>query len=194
MEGNVQLLSGRGRGFLSGRNHRPGDITVRSRFAYVVRHRARAVIAAIAAVVALASIVPVGLVAQAPAVRADDILGIWESDTRSLKLRMVKAADGYNAHILWGNRVVEADGTTFKPDTKNPDPALRSRSIQNIVMISGLVWEKDEWTGGTLYDPSSGRSYRCKVAMKNGQLQMRGYMGFSLMGRTVVMNRIGGKP
>lgn len=145
-------------------------------------------------VVALVSILSVGLVAQAPAVRADDILGIWESDSRSLKIEMVKTDTGYNARLLWGNRVVEADGTTFKLDTKNPDPALRSRSTQHIVMISGLVWDNDEWTGGTFYDPSSGRSARCKAAMKNGQLHVRGYMGFSLMGRTVVMNRIGGKP
>jgi uncharacterized protein (DUF2147 family) len=124
---------------------------------------------------------------QAP---ADVVLGTWEADDGSVKLNMYKAGSELQAHLLYGNEVVEADNVTFKKDMKNPDPALRSRSLKNIVFIWGLRWDNEKWSGGTLYDGSSGRTYRCNVEFKDGKMQLRGYLGISVLGQTRSFHRV----
>lgn len=124
----------------------------------------------------------------ANAAQPDDIVGTWQSET--VKLEFFKAGPEYNARILWGNRIVESDGTTFKKDTLNPDPALRSRSLQGITMVTGLVYQNGEWTGGTLYDGSSGRLVSGKAEITDGKLHLRGYMGIPAMGQTMVLQRV----
>lgn len=128
--------------------------------------------------------------AQQPA--PDVIVGVWEADDGSVKLDMYKAGTEFQAHLLYGNEVVEADNVTFKKDTKNPDPALRERSLENIVFIHGLRWEDGEWSGGSLYDGSSGSTYRCNVTVKDGKMHLRGYLGISLLGQTRVFHRVPG--
>ena len=51
-------------------------------------------------------------------------------------------------------------------DRFNPDERLRERSLVGIHILSGLrpVGE-DTWDGGTIYDPTSGRSYSCAVSL-----------------------------
>lgn len=78
------------------------------------------------------------LTAHAQHAPADGIVGIWEADDGSVKLDMYKAGAAFEARLLYGSQVVESDNVTFKLDTRNPDPALRSRSLKNIVFLSGL--------------------------------------------------------
>jgi uncharacterized protein (DUF2147 family) len=141
--------------------------------------------AAAAIVSALILGTPIG---AAQAAQPDDIVGTWQSET--IKLEFFKVGVGYNARILWGNRIVESDGTTFKNDTLNPDPALRSRSLKGITMVTGLVYQNGEWTGGSLYDGSSGRTVNGKAEIADGKLHLRGYMGVPAMGQTIVLQRV----
>ena len=134
---------------------------------------------------------------KAQALKPDDIVGNWEAVDKTLKLEMFHAGSDYEARMLYGNKLVESDGVTFKSDEKNPDASLRSRSTKGIIFIKGLTWDKDQWTGGTLYDASSGKTYKCKVELKDGKLQLRGYMGVPALGQTVVLartNDAGSKP
>ncbi|MBB4402900.1 DUF2147 domain-containing protein [Agrobacterium radiobacter] len=119
----------------------------------------------------------------------DAFLGKWAADDGSVRLEMFKAGAELRAHLLFGNQIMERDNTTFKSDAKNPDPALRSRSLENIVFIHGLRWDDGQWTEGTLYDPSSGRTYRCTVEMKGNKMLLRGYLGISLLGQTREFHR-----
>ena len=120
--------------------------------------------------------------------KADDLVGVWESLDQSFKIDMFKTDHDYEAHLLYGNRVVEKDGS-FKVDVKNPEPALRSRSLKGIVLIKGLVWKDGQWSGGTLYDGSSGSTYQCKAEVKNGMLLLRGFKGTPLFGETTKLRR-----
>jgi len=112
------------------------------------------------------------------------ILGKWESDKKDVKLEFVKTGAEYQARLLWGNQIVETDGKTSKKDTKNPDEKLRARNIIGITNVTGLKWDGEEYTGGKIYNPPSGDTYKCKVWVKDGKLYLRGYMGFSLLGQT----------
>jgi uncharacterized protein (DUF2147 family) len=78
-----------------------------------------------------------------------------------------------------------------KVDLKNPDPKLRTRPILGLQVIEGLTPTGDNrWEHGSCYDPESGNSYQCKMRLeKPDKLEVRGFIGFSLLGRTYVLTR-----
>jgi uncharacterized protein (DUF2147 family) len=42
----------------------------------------------------------------------------------------------------------------------------------------------DEFTGGKIFDPDSGNTYRCKMRIDDKKLVVRGYLGITLFGRS----------
>jgi uncharacterized protein (DUF2147 family) len=50
------------------------------------------------------------------------------------------------------------------------------------------IWEEngDQWSGGKILDPDNGKTYKCYIAVEDGgqKLKVRGFIGFSLLGRT----------
>ena len=133
----------------------------------------------------------VGL-AQAQTVTPDQIVGIWETDNGNVKFEMFDAGGSYSARSIYGERLVEADGKTFKKDTHNPDARLRGRSLEGIVFITNLKWNPRErrWDGGNMYVPASGRTISARATLVDGKLELRAYMGTPLMGRTMVLHRV----
>lgn len=125
---------------------------------------------------------------------APQIAGIWESEDGRMKIEMFDAGGAYAGRLIWGQRAVEGDGKTFKRDAHNPDPKLRSRSLQGIIILQNLKWDANDrrWEGGTLYDGTSGRSISAHLRLVNGKLEMRGYMGSPMLGRTITFRRAPG--
>ena len=119
-----------------------------------------------------------------------DIVGIWQAEDGHLKLEMFTVGNEYNAKLLFGSKDVESDGVTFKLDTNNPDPALRSRSLKGIVFVKGLSWQNGHWSGGTIYDATSGKTYSCQAEIVDGKMRLRGYLGVPLFGETIVFIRV----
>lgn len=58
-----------------------------------------------------------------------------------------------------------------------------------------IIWDlkkdDDEYTGGSILDPKNGKIYKAKMTLAEGgqKLKVRGFIGFSLLGRTQVWNR-----
>ena len=74
---------------------------------------------------------------------------------------------------------------------KNPDPKLRSRPIVGLQFMNNFVYAgRNVWDGGKIYDPESGKTYKCKMTLQStNRLEVHGYVGVSLLGRTVVWTR-----
>lgn len=119
----------------------------------------------------------------------NNIIGVWESDKKDVRMEFFKDGDHYLAKLLWGNLVVEKDGVTSKKDVKNPKKQLRTRNIIGIVSLTGLKWNGKEYSDGKIYDPPSGDTYTCKAWIEEGKLYLRGYLGISLLGQTVSWHR-----
>jgi len=63
-------------------------------------------------------------------------------------------------------------------------------SIHGLNLVWGFKYAKDNrWVGGKIYDPDNGKTYSCKMNLEGDELKVRGYIGFSLIGRTTVWNR-----
>lgn len=127
--------------------------------------------------------------AQTPS--AQDIVGVWAEDDGQLTFEVHEVDETYEARIIHSARVMEADGRTFRADTLNPDPALRSRNLRGTVILSGLRWDQEgrRWEGGSLYDGSSGRTYSAYVSLVNRHMELRGYLGIPLLGQTIILRR-----
>jgi len=119
---------------------------------------------------------------------ASALLGHWLTQPKDGIIEITETAD----HRLEGRIVGGA--YPGRKDAKNPDAALRDRLLRGQVIMKGLKRDGDgRWSGGTIYDPDSGSTYRCYIELQqDGSLKVRGYMGFALLGKTQVWTRYAG--
>jgi uncharacterized protein (DUF2147 family) len=67
----------------------------------------------------------------------------------------------------------------------------KDKPIQGMVIIRGLSQDGDEYNGGKILDPKSGKIYKCSLSLESkDKLTVRGYIGISLLGRTQKWIRI----
>jgi uncharacterized protein (DUF2147 family) len=69
----------------------------------------------------------------------------------------------------------------------------KNQPIIGLVFIRNMHWDGVEFSGGDILDPDSGSVYHCKMHLeKDGAvLIVRGYIGFSLLGRSQTWLREG---
>ncbi|MGI8770690.1 MAG: DUF2147 domain-containing protein [Acidobacteriaceae bacterium] len=77
-----------------------------------------------------------------------------------------------------------------KNDVKNPDPKLRHHPLCGLRIGSHFQSiDSTHAKNGTLYDPESGNTYSGTLVANGDSLNLRGYIGISLFGRTEVWHR-----
>jgi uncharacterized protein (DUF2147 family) len=125
-----------------------------------------------------------------------DVSGEWETDGGDSRLELFECGEQICGKIVWlkvPNYIDPDDGPVgnTKVDRKNPTPALRNRPILGLQVMTGLTPKgPDRWVGGTCYNPETGKSYHCKMQLVSPRkLELRGYIGFSLFGRTFSLTR-----
>jgi uncharacterized protein (DUF2147 family) len=123
-----------------------------------------------------------------PPGNADAILGAWINEEKEGRIEIYKSGNQYAGRIVWLKEPNEPDGTP-KKDKKNSSESLRKRNILNLVILSGFKYEDGRWTGGEIYDPKSGKTYSCNMKLKANKLEIRGYIGLSVFGRTTTWTR-----
>ena len=64
--------------------------------------------------------------------------------------------------------------------------ANKGKPVKGMVILWGVKQKGNTWEGGKILDPASGKVYSVKVTPTEGgsKLEVRGFMGFSLLGRT----------
>jgi uncharacterized protein (DUF2147 family) len=77
----------------------------------------------------------------------------------------------------------DANCTNCKDDRKG-------KPILGMEIIRGLKKDGDEFTGGTITDPKTGKTYKCTITRTGDQLNVRGYVGLSLLGRTQTWQKV----
>ena len=67
----------------------------------------------------------------------------------------------------------------------------RNQPIEGLVILKGLTRDGDKWTGGTILDPANGKEYQCTLTLDSAsELNVRGFIGFSFIGRTQQWKRL----
>jgi uncharacterized protein (DUF2147 family) len=119
----------------------------------------------------------------------DQIEGLWYNAEKTAKVNIFKAKDNkFYGNIVWLKEPTE-NGKP-KTDQKNPKESLRSTPILNLQILRHFEKDGDNvYEDGEIYDPKNGKTYSCKITHKGNTLDVRGYVGISLIGRTTSWTR-----
>lgn len=77
------------------------------------------------------------------------------------------------------------------PICKECDGARKNQPIEGMTIMWGVTRDDDVWDGGKILDPKSGKQYKVKLTLTDGgqKLDVHGYIGFALLGRSQVWER-----
>lgn len=131
---------------------------------------------------------------QLKAQDADKIKGYWLTQDGDSQVKIFKATNGkYYGEIVWLETPNEDDGTP-KLDKNNENEKLRKEPVMGLRLLKGFKYDEDdeEWVDGTIYDPKNGKTYKCYMWFDDGDdvtLHVKGFIGFSLLGREVEWKR-----
>ena len=118
---------------------------------------------------------------------ADKILGVYLSENKTVKVQITQNDGKYIGTLVWTS-------IENAKDEKNPDAALRSRTLKGTIILKDMVFVDGIWKNGTIYDPESGNTYKATIKLKpNGDLTLRGYIGVPALGRNSVWTRRGNR-
>lgn len=120
---------------------------------------------------------------------ADILIGTWLTASGKAKVEIYKEGNKYNGKIVWLKNPLDENGKP-KVDKNNPDRTKKSVPLLGLNMLKGFVYDDGEWEDGTIYDPENGKTYSCTIRYRDGMLDVRGYVGISLLGRTQTWFRI----
>jgi uncharacterized protein (DUF2147 family) len=111
--------------------------------------------------------------------KAEDILGFYMSPSGKSILKIYESNGKYHGKPVWMKN-------PEKLDVKNPDKTKQSQKIMGSLIIRDFVFDGSKtWNKGFIYDPENGKTYDCKITRdEKGNLNVRGFIGVSLIGRT----------
>ncbi|HEX7816313.1 DUF2147 domain-containing protein [Dyella sp.] len=77
------------------------------------------------------------------------------------------------------------------PVCKACDGERKDKPIEGMVILWGVKQDGDVWDGGKILDPKNGKTYKVKLQTTEGgkKLDVHGYIGFSLIGRSQIWER-----
>ena len=122
---------------------------------------------------------------------ADAILGVWLSGSGKARIKIYKDSENkYHGKIVW-LRDPKNEAGIEKLDKNNPDEVKKKRPLMGLQNLRNFIYEgENKWVDGQIYDPENGSDYSCKIELvDNNTLEVRGFIGISLFGRTDVWKR-----
>ncbi len=137
-------------------------------------------------VFSLFSVLTIHAFAQTP-------VGTWMIATEDAKVEIFEVVEeglkSLQGKITWLKEPSDKDGIP-KTDVENSDAKLKTRPILGMVFLKDFKLDKSEWSGGSIYDAKSGKTYKATMKLDGDDtLKLRGYVGVPLFGRTEVWKR-----
>lgn len=116
---------------------------------------------------------------------AEAIEGIWEKSDKTAQIQVSVKGGNLTAKI----HSIQDKSRTH--DTNNPDASQHGRKLQGMQIAQGFTKDGDKWSGGSVYDSRSGKTYSGKMWLEgNDTLIMRAFKGVSLLGKSATWNRV----
>ena len=111
------------------------------------------------------------------------IIGQWETydDKTKEKTAVIEI---YQTDNLYFGKIVKSFKGEKNALCENCKGINKNKPIIGLVVIENIKKDGNEFNGGTVLDPDNGETYKCYLKLINNKLEVRGYLGFSLFGRT----------
>lgn len=138
------------------------------------------------------------LAAGAACAASDTPVGTWKQvdDATGKPTSIIQITD--NNGTLEG-KVLQVMNATPEDIARDGNPpkctqcngANKDKPIIGMEIMWGVSKDDDVWDGGKILDPKTGKIYKVKLSMLDGgqKLNVRGYIGFSWVGRSQVWER-----
>ena len=132
-----------------------------------------------------------GTTVSAQSNNPDAIIGVWKNGEGTGHIRIEKAGTKYQGRIVWLKEPIDPETGKPKLDKLNPDKSKKSVPLIGMTNLWGFSHTgKNVWDDGKIYDPKKGSTYDCTIKLKDANtLDVRGYIGISLIGRTDTWTR-----
>ena len=113
-----------------------------------------------------------------------DPRGMWMTEGGKSRIEILDCDGKLCGRIVWIAEPNNEDGSP-KRDIENDDPALRDRPILGLELLTGFSDDGDgEWTGGRIYNPEDGETYRSKLELRGpNALKVSGCVLFFCQGQ-----------
>jgi uncharacterized protein (DUF2147 family) len=121
--------------------------------------------------------------------------GLWQAvDSSGKPMGLIRV---YQDHGAYFGRIEPATPgeENVKRCTRCTDER-KDQFLNGLVIIRNMRFDGDEYTGGDVLDPDTGRLYGCKFKLTDGghTMIMRGFFGLSLLGRSQEWRRVESPP
>jgi len=125
---------------------------------------------------------------------AQSIIGTWESVNEETK-KVESTIEIYEKSGMFFGKIIEIKDPKKKDALCNLcEGNLKDKPILGMVIVRDLKKDQDEWSGGRVLDPKNGKEYKCTISLKDeNTMKLRGYIGFSVFGRTAYWYRVNEK-
>ena len=120
---------------------------------------------------------------------AQSIIGEWETfdDLTGDKLSVVEI---YNINDIYFGKIIHLFEDPLDSVCDQCEDGDHNKPIIGLVIIKNLIKDDDEYNEGTILDPNNGKFYKCYMELiGTNKLKLRGYIGFSILGRTQYWQR-----
>lgn len=121
---------------------------------------------------------------------SNDIIGIWLNEEKDAKIEIYKSENLFFGKLIWLKEPKDINGK-FKTDKNNPNKNLRNEKLLGLKILSNLMWnnKEKEWINGSIYNARDGKTYQVFANLSEKKLKLRGYIGFSLFGKTTIWTK-----
>lgn len=121
----------------------------------------------------------------------DAIVGVWKTGEGNAMVRIYKNGEKYQGKVVWLKEPTDPETGKPKLDKNQSDETAKKRPVLGLINIWGfLPKENNVWDEGNIYDPKNGNTYSSTIKLINANtLEVRGYIGVSLIGRTDTWTR-----
>lgn len=112
------------------------------------------------------------------------IIGQWETyDDQTKEKKSV--IEIYKTHNIYYAKIIETFIGEKNAICEICKGIKKDKPIIGLVIIENIRKNGNEFDGGSILDPESGESYKCRLKLiNNKKLKVRGFLGISIFGRT----------
>ena len=124
--------------------------------------------------------------------RAEENLdGFWMDSDGEVILEVGPCGDARCGKVVWLKRPLGPDGLPLR-DYRNSDPALRTRSVCGLEVVSGFKKQATgDWGEGIVYVSDEGASYSGYAeVLSPKQVKVTGYIGLPIFGASEVWTKV----
>ena len=120
-------------------------------------------------------------------------VGLWKNidDKTGKPKALIRITEG-NGELKGAiEKLFREAGEEQNPICKKCEGALKDQPIIGMTILSGMKHDGDEFNGGKILDPVNGKLYKSRMTLAEGgkKLNVRGYIGTPMLGRTQVWVR-----